>query len=40
MAFTNILIDLDVHKALEVRRLSFEEPHNAILERLLGLKDV
>jgi hypothetical protein len=38
MAFTNIPIDLDVYKALEVRRVSFDEPHNTILRRVLGIQ--
>jgi hypothetical protein len=37
MAFTDIPIDLDVYKALEMRRISFGEPHNAILRRILGI---
>ena len=32
-----ILIDLDVYKALEAKRESFEEDYNAILRRLLSL---
>lgn len=32
-----IAVDLDVYKAIEAKRLSFDEPHNAILRRVLGL---
>jgi hypothetical protein len=38
MSFTNIPIDLEVYKALEARRISFDEPHNAILRRVLEIK--
>ena len=37
MSFAPIPVDLEVYKALESRRLSFDEPHNAILRRVLGL---
>jgi hypothetical protein len=37
MSMTQISIDLDVYKALEARRLSFDEPHNAILRRELEI---
>ncbi len=36
--FQPVMIDLDVHKALEAARTSFAEPPNAILRRLLGLE--
>ena len=32
-----IMIDLEVHKAIEAERRSFDERPNAILRRLLGL---
>lgn len=35
MSFTRIPVDLEVYKALEANRISFDEPHNAILRRLL-----
>lgn len=38
MAFTHIPIDLDVYKALEANRISFDEPHNLILRRILGVR--
>lgn len=38
MAFNQIAIDLEVFKALEARRQSFEEPHNTILRRVLGIE--
>ena len=34
---TRIAIDLDVHRAIENRRTSFDENHNAILRNILGL---
>ena len=37
MSTTQISIDLDVYKALEARRLSFDEPHNAIMRRVLEI---
>jgi hypothetical protein len=37
MDYTNIRVDLDVYKALEARRSSFNETHNAILRRALSL---
>jgi hypothetical protein len=37
MTVTPIPIDLEVYKALEAKRISFNEPHNAILRRILGI---
>jgi hypothetical protein len=37
MTLTNISIDLEVYKALEARRQSFDETHNAILRRVLEI---
>ena len=38
MTFTKTIdIDLDVYKALEANRISFNEDHNSILRRLLSL---
>lgn len=34
---TKVLIDLDVHRAIENRRTSFDQSHNAILREVLGL---
>lgn len=38
MSFTHVPIDLEVYKALEANRISFDEPHNSILRRLLAVK--
>lgn len=37
MILRKILVDLDVHKALEARRETFSESHNDILRRALGI---
>ncbi len=37
MSLTPIPVDLDVYKALEANRRTFDEPHNSILRRLLNL---
>lgn len=39
MKMTQIDIDLDVYKALEAHRTSFNEPHNSILRRLLDIEN-
>lgn len=38
--FQPVMIDLEVHKAIEAARESFAEPANAVLRRLLGLAPV
>ena len=37
MRTSKIAIDLDVHRAIENRRTSFDQSHNAILRDILGL---
>ena len=36
--FGMIEIDIDVYKRIEQERISFDEPHTAILRRMLGIK--